>query len=84
MTQDKNATKRVAIGCQGGGAHTAFVAGALKRLLRENQYEIIALSGTSGGAICAFLAWYGLLNNDRFGVAELLESYWRDNSARDP
>jgi NTE family protein len=84
VTQDKNATKRVAIGCQGGGAHTAFVAGALKRLLREKQYEIIALSGTSGGAICAFLAWYGLLNNDRFGAAKLLESYWRDNSARDP
>ncbi len=78
--------KRIAIGCQGGGVHTAFVAGALKRLLREEQREVVALSGTSGGAICAFLAWYALLENDRAAekAAELLDSYWRDNSASEP
>jgi len=85
---DENGSKRVAIGCQGGGVHTAFVAGALKRLLREEHHEVMALSGTSGGAICAFLAWYALLENEGAGAAgkaaELLDSYWRDNSASDP
>jgi hypothetical protein len=55
--------KPIAIACQGGGSHTAFTAGALKRLLRDERYEVVALSGTSGGAICALLAWYALLQN---------------------
>jgi NTE family protein len=38
----------------------------LTRLLAEKleRYEIVALSGTSGGAICALLVWYALLRND--------------------
>ena len=50
--------RRVAIACQGGGSHTAFTAGMLKRLLLEGreEHEIVALSGTSGGAVCALLA----------------------------
>ena len=61
---------KVAIACQGGGSHTAFTAGVLKRLLSERArldaggYRITALSGTSGGAICALLAWYGLVQDD--------------------
>lgn len=75
--------KSVAIACQGGGSHTAFTAGVLKRILREENgdYEITGLSGTSGGAICALLAWYGLLNNDRNKSIRLLDSFWRDISA---
>jgi NTE family protein len=77
--------KRVAIACQGGGSHTAFTAGALKRLLKDDRYEVVALSGTSGGAICALLAWYALLENGGEGAAvraaELLDSFWHDNSA---
>src|SRR4051794_4812184 len=49
--------RTVAIACQGGGSHTAFTGGALQRLLGEGQYRIVALSGTSGGAVCALLAW---------------------------
>lgn len=61
---------RVAIACQGGGAQTAFTAGALERLLEAEaaqqagagrRFEIVALSGTSGGALCAALAWCDLL-----------------------
>ena len=51
--------KRVAIACQGGGSHTAFTAGVLKGLLRSERltgYEVVAFSGTSGGAVCALLA----------------------------
>lgn len=83
---ENNNNKRVAIACQGGGSHTAFTAGVLKKLLKEkdgekHNYEIVALSGTSGGAICALLAWYGLLMNDANKAVSLLDSFWRDNSA---
>jgi NTE family protein len=87
----KDSTERVAIACQGGGTHTAFTAGVLKRLLAEERggYEVVALSGTSGGAICALLAWYALLLKEDEGAdaeeraAELLDSFWkREVSAR--
>jgi NTE family protein len=83
---DENDNRRVAIACQGGASHTAFTAGALKRLLKEkaeekHNYEIVALSGTSGGAICALLAWYGLLMNDTGKAVELLDSFWTNNAA---
>lgn len=74
---------RVAIACQGGGSHTAFTAGALRSILRNQKdaFEIVALSGTSGGAICAFLTWYGLLKGDAGESIQLLEDFWADNSA---
>jgi len=80
----ENNKRQVAIACQGGGSHTAFTAGVLKKLLREKEehdYEMVALSGTSGGAICALLAWYGLLTDDTEKAVELLDSFWRENSA---
>lgn len=79
--------RRVAIACQGGGSHTAFTAGVLKTLLgqkgteRRGDYEVVALSGTSGGAICALLAWQGMLMRDPGKVVEALDGFWRDNSA---
>jgi NTE family protein len=76
--------KRVAIACQGGGSHTAFTAGALKRLLQDERYEFVALSGTSGGAVCALLAWYALLAHGRDGAsvaARSLEKFWLDDNA---
>ncbi|MFZ0088918.1 MAG: patatin-like phospholipase family protein [Solirubrobacteraceae bacterium] len=79
--------RRVAIACQGGGSHTAFTAGVLKRVLREadlGNYRIVALSGTSGGAVCALLAWYGLLAGDSARAQRLLDEFWCDNSATAP
>lgn len=76
--------KRVAIACQGGGSHTAFTAGVLKRLLRAEElkgHEVVGLSGTSGGAVCALLAWHYLLRGDGAGAAQALDAFWRDNSA---
>lgn len=81
---ENNGKRTVAIACQGGGSHTAFTAGVLKKLLKEkdeHDYEITGLSGTSGGAICALLAWYGLLTDDTDKAAWMLDSFWRDNSA---
>lgn len=76
--------RKVAIACQGGGAHTAFTAGALTRLLERYfagampDVEIVGLSGTSGGAICATLAWAALLApvGERAGRLARLREFW--------
>jgi len=75
----------VAIACQGGGSHTAFTAGVLRKLLRDlpSEYNIIAFSGTSGGAACATLAWYGYVHPDK-EPGELLSGFWNDLSASSP
>ena len=56
--------KKVAIGCQGGGMHAAFEVGVLTEILKDfrdkKQFELIGLSGTSAGALCALMVWYGL------------------------
>lgn len=70
-------TRKVAIACQGGGIHGAFTCGVLDRLLRakegeesgqspagaQRRFEIVGLSGTSAGALNAFMVWYGLLSH---------------------
>jgi NTE family protein len=77
---------RVAIACQGGGSHTAFTGGVLRGLLRQlpNDVEVVALSGTSGGAICAALAWEGLLRKDPSLAIRKLQDFWQLTAARDP
>jgi NTE family protein len=74
---------RIAIACQGGGSHTAFTAGVLQGLLESlgSDLEIAALSGTSGGAISALLAWDGLLRGDRTRAIDQLQRFWKDNTA---
>ena len=77
--------KNIAIACQGGGSHTAFTGGVLQALLRNidpAEHRITALSGTSGGALCAAIAWFGLLQNDAERGAQLLESFWHEMSSR--
>jgi predicted acylesterase/phospholipase RssA len=89
-TADNIKEATVAIACQGGGSHAAYTAGVLKAILRHQAtrpYRIIGFSGTSGGAICALLAWYGQLQagpNTPEGAAkagELLEAFWHTNAA---
>lgn len=81
--RERTPTRRVAIACQGGGSHTAFTAGVLTRLLDRlpDRYEVAALSGTSGGAVCAVTAWYGLVSEHDPGA--LLEAVWDDIAASD-
>ena len=56
--------KRVAVVCQGGGMHAAFTVGVLTEILRDidarNRFDLVGLSGTSAGALCALMVWYGL------------------------
>jgi NTE family protein len=75
----------VAIACQGGGSHTAFTAGVLDRLLEETDlgFDVVGLSGTSGGAICAFTAWYGLATEGREEARRLLAQVWDDIGVED-
>ncbi len=86
--------RAIAIACQGGSSHAAYTAGVLKGLLQrlrdDRAHRIVGLSGTSGGAICALLAWYGMLKNSvlvssngtrrlRLGNPEaILDGFWSD------
>lgn len=82
--------KKLAIACQGGGSHTAFTAGVLRELLARgipSRYQLVALSGTSGGAICATAVWYGLLKQAAGATespSKWLVDFWDANSAREP
>lgn len=58
----KNGTK-VAVACQGGGMHAAFAVGVFNEILEaygKKKFELVGLSGTSAGALCALMVWYGL------------------------
>ncbi len=81
---------KIAIACQGGGAQTAFTAGVLKTFFENGvhrTYDIMSLSGTSGGAVCAALAWYGLLKaarGDATPIEDRLTAFWEELSAQHP
>lgn len=78
---------RIAIACQGGGSHTAFTAGVLARWLGPevlDRCRVVALSGTSGGAICALLGWSALIEQRPELARGRLESFWSANSAATP
>lgn len=79
------ARSRVAIACQGGGSHTAFTAGVLDELLGRLPagVDVVALSGTSGGALCATLAWDGLLRGDPARGQRQLRQFWKAMAASD-
>jgi NTE family protein len=75
---------KIAIACQGGGSQTAFTAGALKALFEagiKDEFEIVSISGTSGGAVCASLVWFAL-EKDEDPVCERLLGFWHDNTAQ--
>ena len=82
--------KRIAIACQGGGSQCAFIAGALKALFEQDihhRFNIVGLSGTSGGALTAALAWVGLLkqaHGDPSPIEDRIIAFWRDLSAQTP
>lgn len=73
----------VAIACQGGGSHTAFTAGVLEQLLRNwpDQYQLVGISGTSGGAFNATAVWYRLVTEGREAAAETVTEIWHDLAA---
>ncbi|WP_165227237.1 patatin-like phospholipase family protein [Aquisphaera insulae] len=83
---ETRARSRVAIACQGGGSHTAFSSGVLQGLLAElpEEVDVVGISGTSGGAICAALAWDGLVRGEPDVSIRKLRQFWSDVGAREP
>ena len=82
--------KKIAIGCQGGGMHAAFEVGVLTAVLErmeaetEPQFELMGLSGTSAGALCALMVWYGLESpggSPRNAIHQL-RHFWNDFLAK--
>jgi len=73
--------RRVAIACQGGGSHTAFTAGVLQGLLTDlpDDVQVVALTGTSGGALCATL--YLAMSLPLSQLARRLEARWKAATA---
>ncbi|MFO1081641.1 MAG: patatin-like phospholipase family protein [Reyranellaceae bacterium] len=77
---------KIAIACQGGGSQTAFTAGALKGLMEAQagqQFDVVGISGTSGGAVCATLVWYAYLKGERPAWQRLVR-FWEENTAQGP
>jgi NTE family protein len=100
--KDSHVARKVAIACQGGGTHAAFTWGVLRTILETKKlwdaspdggdtFDIVALSGTSAGAMCALATWYGLVPNtadpgcgsiDK--ARERLDSLWTTFAATTP
>ena len=90
---DKDEPMKVAVGCQGGGMHAAFEVGVLSEILKDveqKKFELVGLSGTSAGALCALMVWYGLApkngGNDGSVRAAIdnLDRFWNGFVARTP
>ena len=59
-------------------------AGALKALCEAgivDEFEIVTMSGTSGGAVCAVLVWHALERGEDPPCRRLM-NFWQDNSAK--
>ncbi|MEO1638344.1 MAG: patatin-like phospholipase family protein [Pseudomonadota bacterium] len=67
---------RINLALQGGGAHGAFTWGVLCRLLREEDIEIAAISGTSAGALNGAAMKSGWVTGGREGARENLDWLW--------
>jgi NTE family protein len=79
-----NTRTKIAIACQGGGSQTAFTAGALKGLAEAGlggQCEVVSISGTSGGAVCAALVWFAFEKDERPIWGRMIR-FWQDNTAQ--
>ena len=76
--QTNDAPKTICLALQGGGAHAAFGWGALDRLLDEveaGRLRIVAISGTSGGALNGAACAAGL-NRSAAHARESLRQLW--------
>jgi NTE family protein len=62
---------------QGGGSHGAFTWGVLDRLLEEERLEVVAISGTSAGAMNAAVLADGFTDGGAAGARAALRAYWQ-------
>jgi NTE family protein len=73
----------VAVACQGGGMHAAFEVGVLTEILADidanNRFDLVGLSGTSAGALCTLLVWFGLAPKNSgivLNASKILNDTW--------
>jgi NTE family protein len=97
-SEEANAPKKIVVGCQGGGVHAAFAVGVLTEILGNvdrqakqkdegQKFELAGVSGTSAGALCALMTWYGLApKNGNPGspqeAIKTLNDFWWDFLAK--
>jgi NTE family protein len=62
---------------QGGGSHGAFTWGVLDRLLEEADLRIVAISGTSAGAMNAAVLADGWTKGGAESARAALDDYWQ-------
>jgi len=67
----------VDLALQGGGSHGAFTWGVLDRLLEEPWLHIVAISGTSAGAMNAAVLADGWARGGAAGARAALDDYWQ-------
>lgn len=65
---------------QGGGAHGAFTWGVLDRLLEDEDIDIVAISGTSAGAMNAAVMIDGYTEGGRERARAQLREFWLEVS----
>lgn len=79
-TKSEPQKKRINLALQGGGAHGAYTWGVLDRILEEEDIEIVAISGTSAGAMNAAVLVDGMVEGGRKRAKEQLGEFWREVS----
>ncbi|MEA2841596.1 MAG: hypothetical protein QOF41_2926 [Methylobacteriaceae bacterium] len=72
--------KRVNLALQGGGAHGAFTWGVLDAFLEDGRLDVVAISGTSAGAMNAVAFADGLREGGVEGARSQLERFWKGAS----
>lgn len=79
MTIDSKASqrKKINIALQGGGSHGAFSWGVLDRILEDGRLDIVAVSGTSAGAMNAVALADGFVRGGVDGARQKLSDFWR-------
>ncbi len=77
MSQAARETVPVDLALQGGGSHGAFTWGVLDRLLEEPWLNIVAISGTSAGAMNAAVLADGWTEGGANGARTALDEYWQ-------
>jgi NTE family protein len=74
--QPNNDPLPIDLALQGGGSHGAFTWGVLDRLLEESRFAIVAISGTSAGAMNAAVLADGWTEGGAQGARAALDKYW--------
>ena len=68
--------KTIKLALQGGGSHGAFTWGVLDQLLQDERIRIMAVSGTSAGAMNAVALADGMARGGPVEARKCLERFW--------